>query len=1023
MPLTLVLGPANSAKAREVLGAYSLAVERAALLVVPTAADAAHYDRELAQTAHGRLALGRALTFPALIDEIAGRVGHAPARLTALQRRRLLRRTIAKLKLQTLGESARAPGFARAAGHLIAELEQARVAPGRFTAALRTWADGVPERLAYAADLSAIHRGYVQELGRLGIADAETFAWGALDMLREHPDRWPATPVFLYGFDDFTPVELDAIETLAVQAGANVTVSLTYEPGRPALLARASVVEELRQQAQRVIELPPLDDYYAPEARLALHHLERNLFEIEPPTVDPGESVQLLEAGGERAEGELVAAAVLAALDEGVPAQEIVVVCRSLARSGALLEGALRRYGVAVASARTLPLAHTALGRVVLATVRCALLEPDQASVMDLLKLVRAPGMSSEPAEVDQLEAALRRAGVTRLSDVTSRPQTRAAEPALRSIEALRGAAEPLTVLAELTRTLAVGPHLRSGAVFSGPEELDARAATEILGALTELSELDAAQAAPSSPQELIELLESIDVAAGPAPGPGDVLIAEPLAIRARRFRRVIVTGLCEGEFPSPQATSGDPFLGDDLRHELALASGLVLPVEGDPLARERYLLYSCASRATERLTFSYRSSDEEGNAVTPSVFLADIADLFVPEWRGRRRSRLLADVVWDPECAPTARERELAVAAHAAVAAPSPAGGRGPGLEPGLEQALQAEPEQALQAEPEQATRVLSGPATSVLTGPATRVLSDEALTHIRHTRVVSAGALEMFAACPVRWLIERQLGAEDLEGVPEPLARGSLMHEVLERVFSELGGPLSAAALPEAERLLSAAMAQTPNTVGHGQPREIREAMLRGIEADLRRYLAHEAADGSGWIPTRLELRFGTGDDALAAVAIGEGEEQVMLSGVVDRVDVEPGGDRAIVRDYKSGAKQDSWPAARWLSDDQLQVGLYMLAVRRLEGLRTVAGFYQPLRGEDLRQRGVFTAQARTGDNVLQTDEMGVDELDQLLSEVEREAARIAAQLRSGELTPCPERCSPNGGCSHPGICWAPA
>jgi hypothetical protein len=45
MPLTLVLGPANSAKAGEVLGAYRAEAARAALLVVPTRADAEHYTR------------------------------------------------------------------------------------------------------------------------------------------------------------------------------------------------------------------------------------------------------------------------------------------------------------------------------------------------------------------------------------------------------------------------------------------------------------------------------------------------------------------------------------------------------------------------------------------------------------------------------------------------------------------------------------------------------------------------------------------------------------------------------------------------------------------------------------------------------------------------------------------------------------------------------------------------------------------------------------------------------------------
>ena len=95
----------------------------------------------------------------------------------------------------------------------------------------------------------------------------------------------------------------------------------------------------------------------------------------------------LLEAGGERAEGELIAAEVLAALQEGIPADEIVVVCRSLKRSGASLEGALRRYGVPAASDRKVPLGHTALGGGVLALARCALLERDQATVADLLLL------------------------------------------------------------------------------------------------------------------------------------------------------------------------------------------------------------------------------------------------------------------------------------------------------------------------------------------------------------------------------------------------------------------------------------------------------------------------------------------------------------------------------------------------------------------------------------------------------------------------------------------------------------
>ncbi len=978
MPLTLVLGPANSAKARAVLGAYALAAQRGALLVVPTAADASHYDRELAQSAAGGLTLGRALTFPALIDEIAQRTGFERGRLTPLQRERVLRRVIAQTRLQALAQSAGSPGFARAAGHLFAELAQARVAPRRFTTALRSWAEGVGERFAYAVDLATLYRSYVQSVEASGLLDSEMFCWGALDALRAHPDRWPGTAVFLYGFDDFTAIELDAIETLARQAGAQVTVSLTYEPGRPALAARASVVEELRQQAQLVTELPPLDDYYAPASRNALHHLERNLFEPDPPSVDPADAAQLLEAGGERAEAELVAAEVLEALRSGVAAAEIVIVCRSLARSGALLERVLRRYGVAAASERRVPLLHTALGRAVIALARSALLAPEQATVADLLSCLRMPGVVQDTAELDQLEADLRRSGVRRVREIISPAALEAAHPAMQAISELRAARDPIPVLAELTRALFVVPHMGSARLLSEPEQLDARAAAAVLAALEQLAQLDTARQERTRADELIELLCAIEVAAGPPPGPNDVLIAEPLAIRARRFRRVFVIGLCEGEFPAPSASFDDPFLGEERRRELALASGLALPLDRDPLARERYLLYACVSRATERVCFSYRSSDEEGNVVVPSAFVADVAELFAPEWRERRRRRLLADVVWPDGQAPTVRERALADAA----------------------------------------TR---GDRAAARLGAAAQ-LGETALRYVRHTRVVSPAALESFAACPVRWLIERQLNARDLEPDPEPIARGTFMHAVLERVVAELDGPLVQSTLPAAEQALRTALSTTPQTLAFGHAPAVRSAILRGVEADLRRYLRHEAAQESGWIPMRMELRFGSSEDALPGVELGEGEERIVLSGVVDRVDVEPGaGRRAVIRDYKSGSKQESWPSARWLADDQLQVGLYMIAVQRLLGLTPVAGFYQPLTGEDLRQRGVYTQQAGVGDASVFKDELDAEELDELLEEVEREALRIAAQLRSGKLHPCPETCSVQGGCSHPGLCWA--
>jgi ATP-dependent helicase/DNAse subunit B len=463
------------------------------------------------------------------------------------------------------------------------------------------------------------------------------------------------------------------------------------------------------------------------------------------------------------------------------------------------------------------------------------------------------------------------------------------------------------------------------------------------------------------------------------------VRLAEPAEIRARRFRAVFVCGLQEGEFPG--GGRPEPFFSDERRRELALASGLALRLREDVLAAERYLFYSAVSRATERVFLSYRSSDEEGNLALASPFVADVAALLGPGWVAGRRRRLLADVTWPADAAPTERER-----ARAAAAARAP----------------------------------LTGDAPE----PA-RVLGAAARARVRHTRVVSAGALEHYSDCPVRWLVEGQIDPAPLAPQSEPLARGSLIHAVLEALVARLGGPITPADLARAHELLSeqiAALAANADAAfGSGAPDAVRAGALRAVEADLRRYLDHEAARGTGWRPQALEWRFGfqeEDDSSLPALVLGEGEDAVRVRGVIDRVDVDGAG-HAIVRDYKSGAPAANWPVARWGLERRLQVALYMLVVRDLAGLDPVAGVYQPLRGEDLRARGVyvdapFGAQGGTalGPEMHDRDARTAQELDAELADAAQRATLLAARLRAGEITPCPQTCSRDG-CAHPAIC----
>jgi ATP-dependent helicase/DNAse subunit B len=963
MPLTLVLGPANSAKAGETLGAYAAAAPGGALLVVPTAADARHYARELAEQG---TVLGSVLTFRGLAGEIARRAGYLARPISNLARERLLLGVLRSVNFEVLAASAQSPGFLTASAELIAELERSLVRPQRFAEALNRWGAEDPGRKPYAREVGAIYLAYVHELDRRGHVDRELYAWRALDALRATPARWGTDRVFFYGFDDLHPLERDAVETLAQAVGVEVMLSLTYEAGHPALAARAEAVEELRPLAERVVELPALDDHYAPRARRALHHLERWLFSPAPERVDPGEAVRLLEAGGERAEAELVGAEVLAHLRSGVPGEQIAVVCRSLASSAAALESVFAQYGIPSAMDRSVALGDTALGRALLALARCALLE-ERASAQDLLQYLRAPGVLERIEVADWLESQIRREGL------------RSAKQAIQrlgfcpgAIEAIRDSSDPAGELGLAGRRLLAGSCSAAAVLLDPDEQLDARALVMTLEAFEELRELGLL---PEG-EELVGLLEQLEVDAGNPLRPGAVQICEPLAIRARRFSAVFAYGLQESEFP--RLSAPEPFLSDERRRELAAASGLRLGLGEDGLGRERYLFYAAISRATDQVVLSFRSSDEEGNLALPSPFIDDVAELLVPGWSDRRRRRLLSDVVWPPAQAPTERERRHALAAQA-----------GAGRQPAL-------------------------------ASPGQTVLSEVAMGHVRHRELVSGGALEAYAACPVRWLVERELAPARFDPQPDPLLRGTYIHRVLEEVIGRLGRAVSPETLPDAERILQEVMAEIPPEIASGRSASVRAAAAASIEADLRRYLRHEAADGCDWEPQGLELRFGFDEEgSLPALVLGEPDAPVRVRGMIDRVDVDPAGSgRAIVRDYKSGSTRAEWQGARWRQDRQLQVGLYMLAVRRLMGLDPVAGLYQPLGGGELRPRGIFLKEAALQGRLVATDGREAAEFQDELEDAEARAVELALTLRSGLVAPCPQTCSRDG-CAYPGIC----
>jgi ATP-dependent helicase/DNAse subunit B len=969
LPLTLVTGPANAEKAGHVLAAYRAALDVEPLLVVPTFADVEHYRRELAEA--GAVFGVRVVRFSGLMGEIARRAGAGGRPVARLTRERVAAAAIAGARLDVLAASADTPGFVQALLRLADELGERRIEPGRWWAAMRSWGEREPARAAYAEELARLYGAYRDGLAALGRRDRAAHDIAALDALRLGPARWRGTPVFLYGFDDLTPIQRDAVETLALHVGAPVTVSLTYEPGRAAFAGRGATFQELMALGPEHVELAARAEHYSAPA---LHHLERTLFEAPPERrPDPRAALLLLEGGGERAELELVAAHIARLIRErGFAPEDIAVVLREPREHAALIAQVFGELEVPIALERYVPAGHTALGRGLVALLRSAALD---GSADDLLTWLRTPGKLAHASLADRLEQRARRTGAA--SAAAARALWEGEHPNFVLAELDRVAAAAAEGPAALCRRLAAeaaalfaAPYRRRAPVLAGARALDARVAGALRSALGELERLagDHPGLVPDA-AELARVLGDLEVRAYDDPRSGVVAVTRPQAIRARRVRAVFLCGLREGAFPRPGTP--EPFLGDDERRALNAASGMRLRLREDRLDSERYLLYAAASRPTDLLAASWPAADDDGEPFVRSLFVDDVLDAFDPKAAARVQRRALGAAGFGDDLAPTERE-----AARGRLAA-----ARGT-------------------AEP-----------------PVAPLRDDRVLGALRARATWSASALEAYASCPVKWFVERLLSPRVLEPDPEPMLRGDLAHRVLEDALRALsgGGPLTPARLDETRVHLRAALDRHCEDASISPNPERRRAALRRLEVDLLRYVEQAAHAGSAFAPEHFELRFGGEDDALPPAELAGGE--LRLEGRVDRVDVAADGRQAIVYDYKG---KGAPPQARWLEDARLQVGLYLLALPHLLGLEAVGGLYQPLgRDDDGRPRGLLRDGADPGLASVDRDRLEPGEFEARLDEVLDAALRAVRGIRSGELAPRPQRCAWDGGCAHPSIC----
>jgi ATP-dependent helicase/DNAse subunit B len=959
--LHVITGPANAGKVALLLRLYLDVLPQEPYLIVPNRSDVELVERQLLALQPALLA-GSIGTFDDLFERLAREGGATRRVATPAQRALVVRRALAGRSLNGLGRSVRFGGFADALLAAVGEVESALLDPNDLE-----------------GELGGLYAAYRAELDRLDLWDRDLLRRHAAERVANELDAWTGEPVFAYGFEDLTGAEWALLEALSGRS--DVTVSIPYEPGRPAFESLRRTMADLTSLADgRIEELPP---GFAAVAEPALAYLERALFaengSPSPPPIDG--ALRFFEGAGTRGALELVGEEVLTLIRGGSRPEQIAIVCPSLERWQASLEAALGTLGVPYAVEGYARLDKTAYGQALLSLLRFARRGGGRA---DLYAFLRSPYSGLTRQNVDFLEGRLRGRAVEsaeRVEEETVR--LRDGQP-LPVLEALRSAPTVLDGVGALASKMLTSAYGLEAPPVGELSRQDVRAHDAVMGVISDLrgwDELDG----PLAPEELFAALERAEVRLARSGEAGRVAILDLMRARTRRLEVVFVLGLEEGSLPRRGHES--PFLADDDRHVLdeRRRARLTRP---DQVARDRYLFYTACTRATRRVYLVREAATDEGRPREPSPFWDEVQTLFprddVVRWTRRRP---LSEVTWTLEGAPTDRERLRAVAVRAAEdrsSAQAVAGANGWARK--LARALHA----------------FERP---------TRLTHPQVLGELKARATFSVTELERFADCSSIWFFERLIDPRSIDARVDARLRGSIAHQALYRFYSGLPKELGIEQ-PDADRIgeavaflrrcLDEAIDGVRMELTELQERELKHGLWRDLEAFVRGDTAAEAP----LVPRRFEVLFGSeraATELQRGLALADG---IALSGKIDRIDVDPFSSRGIVQDYKAGKHAHS--AAQIEQERRLQIPLYMLVLRDLVGIEPLGGLYRPLSGRR-RARGLLRAEARE-DGVPGFAKNDYLEEDAFWSKVEgaRElAVGMVERLRAGDI-----RHDPKGG-----------
>ncbi|MBN2271274.1 MAG: exodeoxyribonuclease V subunit gamma [Sedimentisphaerales bacterium] len=1117
MAVRFILGRSGTGKTsyciKAIVDALVEVCEQQLILLVP---EQATYQAERAILSDERV-VGysrlHVLSFDRLQFMLLGKSIARPA-ISRIGRQMIIHRILRENRneLSLFNSAADHPGLARQMADTIAELHEYAKTPDDCRQLLDELAKNERGRLTALkfADIHLVLEKYLSFIEGKFI-DPDVQLARACDAVAG-ADFVKGARLWVDGFAGFTLAEL-AMLTELLKAADQSTIALCLDPTEidlanpqtdsidtaalfyPTLRTYADLVERIIQGKLKLAEPVILEEPVRFSACQQLAHIERTASQGEPSKIAAGESIRLISAPNERAEVRFVAQQILELVkNRGLRYRDIAVIASDIEAYQHYVEAYFADYGVPFFIDRRRPLSrHPAVGLI------CSALRIATAgfSSSDIFAYLKTDLVGIDRFKVDLLENFCLAFGIT-ASDWLSDKQWQFAGADEEEFdekhvnEVRHSVAGPLRGLKDKlcpadNQDKKISTRQFSGAVFDLLDALDVagtiarwieqarekddNAAVEehrqfydkLVGVFDELTEVFGETAMPA--EDFMAIINSafsqLTLAFIP-PKLDQVLVGSIERSRHPDLKAVFLIGVTQRQFPIPLASSG--ILTDDDRNlaeraDFALAGG----TERN-LAERRYLAYIAFTRASEYLCVTYPAVDEKGSGVPRSQLVAELEqrfdDLAENSIAGRQSGidnvHNRAELI-DLLCTQLGRDA----------------------LESG--QSDKADLGELLDQMRRDDEFAEAGAVVDSAIGYDNRARLDDGIIAEFFGKAIhsSATRLSSFASCPYQHFARYMLALKERKEFKfEPLDLGNFYHTALDALLKEIKARgLDFARIHDEklreilqERIASLAAGNSflANFARHGPHNAFILHNAGEVLEDGVLAIAQMVRAGS-FEPTLSEVSFGPfqeGPDALGKCELALPDGRILsLSGKIDRLDIARLDDEetAIVFDYKRRAKSFNW--TRFHHGIDMQLAIYMLAVRDASGDRTtrkvVGAFYMPVEVgaksatiEKLpdalekfhhKANGIFNGQfapnldanaskdsrfynfyvTKDGEPYGSYDKRGAlkpDDFDKVLESAKARIVRMAVEILSGRIEVSPYRIgteSPCGFCKYKPVC----